>query len=132
MRAMEWRPYREGAVVSADPDTGSLVDVGLYETVGMLLMRGELKIKLLLGARSAIQSELWCCFCWMGSSMCPLFGAWGRFAACCHSQQSCTVALCRQHSIQVESLLPHSRSALGPDPDCCALSPSEMQSGVDT
>ena len=39
MRAMEWRPYREGAVVSSDPETGSLIDVGLYETVGLCKQR---------------------------------------------------------------------------------------------
>ena len=44
MRAMEWRPYREGAVVSSDPDTGSLIDVGLYETVSVMLLGCEQKL----------------------------------------------------------------------------------------
>ncbi len=33
MRVMEWKPYREGVVLRADPRTGSYVDVGLYDTV---------------------------------------------------------------------------------------------------
>ncbi len=33
MRAMEWRPYREGVVTSSDAATGSLIDVGLYDMV---------------------------------------------------------------------------------------------------
>ena len=33
MRAMEWKPYREGVVTSSAPEAGSTVDVGLYETV---------------------------------------------------------------------------------------------------
>lgn len=33
MRAMEWKPFREGVVTSSDALSGSLIDVGLYETV---------------------------------------------------------------------------------------------------
>ena len=44
MRAMEWRPYREGAVVSSELETGSLIDVGLYETVSMMLADCEEKL----------------------------------------------------------------------------------------
>lgn len=45
MRAMEWKPFREGVVTSSDATTGSLVDVGLYE------MQAHVPQALRMGAR---------------------------------------------------------------------------------
>lgn len=33
MRVMEWKSFREGVVLRSDVNTGSFIDVGLYETV---------------------------------------------------------------------------------------------------
>jgi Putative RNA methyltransferase len=86
MRAMEWRPYREGAVVSADPETGSLIDVGLYETVSMPLIECEPKFSC-VWKRSLLYSPT--CDAAFGGRLLrgPAIEAQHRSAECRHSMR---------------------------------------------
>ena len=58
LRASEWRPFREGVVLKAEPGRGSFVDVGLDRTAlvkGPGLLRPGARVTLRLGAAPRVE-----------------------------------------------------------------------------